>query len=1064
MYIPPENSPHSDICTFDVIEQDVLELKSTYDCNLCIFGDANARTGDLDDFILIDRYQVKETNPVHEEIMHECCLSENELNNLNINLKRTSQDGKHNKYGRRLLDLCKVLNLLIVNGRAGEDSRIGKLTCKNASVVDYFICSPQLFPAIHQFKVDTFDPTLSDAHNPLVLGLLANPHTNNTSMDVSPQESKANWYKLSPKPHWDNAKEKDFVQNIDAAKTDKLYEKLELAENSKIITESLINEVVCGIENCFSDSARQCGMLKNSNHNKKTSQPSRTHKPWFNEECKRSRKDFMKCKRTYKKEPSNENLAVLKQQGKEYKMVTKHAYRAYHESLTHKLRVLKTSKPKEYWNILNCASKGQKESLNPPAEDLLKHFRDMNKTSNPTSESPILSKGPIDLHPSNDILNRPIDTEEIKKAIHNLTNNKSSGLDGVLNEYIKATETSLMPLYLKLFNSVLDTGIIPENWSVGKIIPIYKNKGDPLDPNSYRGITILSCLGKLFTSILSTRINDYTNDANILGLEQAGFRKNHSTIDHIFMLNSLIEIYLQKRKRLYCAFIDYEKAFDKVERSLLWIKLLDSKINGKVLNVIVNLYKQAKSCVASAGHRSTFFNCDIGVRQGENLSPILFALFLNDLSRFLSPALKGLNITNDLLNKLTHMPDCEHLMKLFILLYADDTTLLADNPETLQKGLDTMLDYCTQWKIKVNTSKTKIVIFSRGKIRKKPVFTYSNTRIEITDDFVFLGNMFNYNGTFSKAKKRVCDQANKAMFAIIGKSKKLNLPLDIQLHLFDSIVKPILLYGCEVWGFDHTKDIERIHLKFCKIILGLSQYTTSAMVYGELGRVPLSITIKSRMVAYWHRLLTSPMRKLSSLMYNLLYHVTTAGLGESKWLNFVKTVLDECGLSYIWQNQQTLTKNVSTQWIKAKVKLALTDQYTQKWHEIIDTNQNCQLYKCIKPNKEMEQYLVKLPYKARNIISKFRCRNFKLPANPTVYFNEKVKNDHCPICDQNSTGNEILYILHCPALLNDRHLLNIKESNKSDKQKLEEILTLPSDLPHLLNLSKFLSKLYRQLK
>ena len=130
MYIPPEYSPHTDISIFDVIEQDVLELKSTYDCDLCIFGDANARTGELDDFVLIDRYQVKGTNPDQEDIIQECCLNEEDLNSLNVNLKRTSQDGKVNKYGRRLLDLCQILNLFIVNGRAGEDSGIGKLTCK----------------------------------------------------------------------------------------------------------------------------------------------------------------------------------------------------------------------------------------------------------------------------------------------------------------------------------------------------------------------------------------------------------------------------------------------------------------------------------------------------------------------------------------------------------------------------------------------------------------------------------------------------------------------------------------------------------------------------------------------------------------------------------------------------------------------------------------------------------------------------------------------------------------------------------------------------------------------
>ena len=87
---------------------------------------------------------------------------------------------------------------------------------------------------------------------------------------------------------------------------------------------------------------------------------------------------------------------------------------------------------------------------------------------------------------------------------------------------------------------------------------------------------------------------------------------------------------------MYCAFLDFEKAFDKVERAFLWQKLLDQKVNGKVLKVIKNLYANAKSCVQLNNDISDFFEVNIGVRQGENLSPILFALFLNDLNVFMS--------------------------------------------------------------------------------------------------------------------------------------------------------------------------------------------------------------------------------------------------------------------------------------------------------------------------------------------------------------------------------------------------------------------------------------------
>ena len=105
-----------------------------------------------------------------------------------------------------------------------------------------------------------------------------------------------------------------------------------------------------------------------------------------------------------------------------------------------------------------------------------------------------------------------------------------------------------MPLYCKLFNRVLETGFMPKSWLEGIIIPIYKNKSDPKNPSNYRPITILSCLSKLFTSVLNDRLTLYLNENNILNENQAGFRKDYSCTDHIFTLHSLFEI-LRKRKK-----------------------------------------------------------------------------------------------------------------------------------------------------------------------------------------------------------------------------------------------------------------------------------------------------------------------------------------------------------------------------------------------------------------------------------------------------------------------------------------------------------------------------------
>ena len=137
-----------------------------------------------------------------------------------------------------------------------------------------------------------------------------------------------------------------------------------------------------------------------------------------------------------------------------------------------------------------------------------------------------------------------------------------------------------IPLYLKLFNIIFETGTLPDSWLEGRIIPIYKNKGDRSTPENYRPITVLSCLSKVFTSVLNNRLTKFLDSTSGLNENQAGFRKGYSTIDHIFSLNTLLELHRAKKKKLYCAFIDFSKAFDSVWRIGLWRKLLANNING----------------------------------------------------------------------------------------------------------------------------------------------------------------------------------------------------------------------------------------------------------------------------------------------------------------------------------------------------------------------------------------------------------------------------------------------------------------------------------------------------
>ena len=122
-------------------------------------------------------------------------------------------------------------------------------------------------------------------------------------------------------------------------------------------------------------------------------------------------------------------------------------------------------------------------------------------------------------------------------------------------------------------------------------------------------------------------------------------------------------------------------------------------------------------------------------------------------------------------------------------------------------------------------SKSKVTVFSRGKIRNRPEFYFGENKLNVVDHYKNLGLNFNFNGKFTVAKKELYDKGNRAMFSLLRKSRQLQLPIDIQLQLFAVLVKPVLLYGCEVWAHEGTDILEKLHLRFCKYVLGVNKST-----------------------------------------------------------------------------------------------------------------------------------------------------------------------------------------------------------------------------------------------
>jgi len=586
--------------------------------------------------------------------------------------------------------------------------------------------------------------------------------------------------------------------------------------------------------------------------------------------------------------------------------------------------------------------------------------------------------------------------QEIESVISTLKRQKAFAGDMLINEYFIESMDILASHLVDIFNAILNSGYFPSNWSKGIIVPVFK-KDNPNDVNNYRGITLVSCFSKIFTGILNKRLSTWAENNNIVSDAQFGFKKSSSTVDAIFVLNAVIQKILTEKGRLYCAFVDLKKAFDSVYLNGLWLKLFRMGVNAKMLRIIRDMYNKVKSCVKGCNSFSEFFDCAIGLKQGEVISPILFSLFLEDLELFMSDNCEcGLTIDD---------------MTFILLLFADDMVILGNSIEDLQNSLNKLSEYCTKWGLEVNAGKTKIMVFrKRGRLRLSEKWSYNGSPLEIVDNFNYLGTVFNYTGNFTYNQETLVGKGLKAMNMLMANVKKLNLKPKLQCQLFDAFVGSVLNYSCEVWGFGKSKVIERLHLKFCKRLLNVKTSTCNMGVYGELGRYPLFINRYVRIIKYWGKVISSENCLITTLYTNLK---EKAEQGIQNWAYNIKSLLDNYGFSYIWQNPYS----VNLKHFHKTFKQRVVDVFTQQWQNELDNSRSLLLYRSFKATFGFEEYINDIPAKLRIPLTKLRLSSHCLHIETGRYGQNRVDANlrHCLICNSQDIEDEYHFVMICEA-------------------------------------------------
>ena len=225
------------------------------------------------------------------------------------------------------------------------------------------------------------------------------------------------------------------------------------------------------------------------------------------------------------------------------------------------------------------------------------------------------------LYNSNTALNKNISLDEVSSVIMNSKYMSAVGIDTIPYDVLKFPP--VIAVIHQLFQLVFDTSIIPSTWRKAVIFPLHKDStSDKRVPLHYRGISLLSCISKLYSSFLNKRLSKYLEENDLLAEELNGFRKSRSCEAHIFTVNSIIK----NNKTVFATFVDFKKAFHFVHRDMLLYKLLLLKIDGKMYSSIKSIYANTTSCVRINGKLTYWLSCNSWVKQGDNLSHALFSL------------------------------------------------------------------------------------------------------------------------------------------------------------------------------------------------------------------------------------------------------------------------------------------------------------------------------------------------------------------------------------------------------------------------------------------------------
>ncbi|KAK2890506.1 hypothetical protein Q8A73_018806 [Channa argus] len=388
-----------------------------------------------------------------------------------------------------------------------------------------------------------------------------------------------------------------------------------------------------------------------------------------------------------------------------------------------------------------------------------------------------------------------ISKSEVRRTLKRMKSGKAVGPDDIPVEVWKCLGEVAVEFLTSLFNKILESERMPEDWRKSVLVPIFKNKGDAQSCGNYRGIKLMSHTMKLWERVVEARLRAEVNICE----QQYGFMPRKSTTDAVFALRTLMEKYREGHRELHCVFVDLEKAYDRVPREELWYCMRTSGVAEKYVRVVQDMYESCKTVVRCAVGVTEEFKVEVGLHQGSALSPFLFALVMDRLTdevRQESP---------------------------WTMMFADDIVICSESREQVEENLEKWRSALENRGMKLSRSKTEYMCVNErdpgGTVRLQ------GAEVKKVQDFKYLGSTVQSNGECGKEVKRRVQAGWNGWRKVSGVLCDKRVSARMKGKVFKTVVRPAMLFGLETVALKKRQEaeLEVAELKMLRFSLGVTR-------------------------------------------------------------------------------------------------------------------------------------------------------------------------------------------------------------------------------------------------